>query len=246
MAFFRIIKQSLHGSPVPSANVRRYLFYAVGEVILVMFGILLALQVNNWNEDRQNRKLEKALLKEIHEEFKYNLAEFRLNSNIYDNIRNRLDLIRDALPLEENKISKDSLAVLFRGTNFAGNFDVSLTSISKLKNTSSFNIISNQELSDLLLKFEVLADDYKQTEIETIKYHEEIYAPRMNKYIPRPYREGILSPRADKEFLQSVEFENLIRYKRTKINNLFRTVEGTEGNDNIVTVMQRIIELSGG
>jgi hypothetical protein len=36
-------------------NTRKYLQYALGEVILVMIGILLALQVNNWNENRKDR-----------------------------------------------------------------------------------------------------------------------------------------------------------------------------------------------
>ena len=244
LTFFRKTRQTLLAPQGSSTNVRRYILYAIGEIILVMFGILLALQVNNWNENRQNRRLEKVLLKEIHEEFKYNGTEFEENIDRYDGVRNRLGLIYDALPLEEDKVSIDSLAGLFRRTNFTGNFDVSLMSISKLKNTSSFSILSNQELSNLLLRFEVLAEDYEQMELEAIKFHEEIYSPTMNKKIPRPYHEGILSPRADKEFLRSVEFENLIHNKRTKINNLFRTVEQTEGNNNIIQVMERIIELT--
>lgn len=33
-------------------KTRRYLNYAIGELILVVFGILIALQINNWNEER--------------------------------------------------------------------------------------------------------------------------------------------------------------------------------------------------
>ncbi len=42
-----------------------YLKYAVGEIVLVMIGILLALQINNWNNDRIERKLESNILNEI-------------------------------------------------------------------------------------------------------------------------------------------------------------------------------------
>jgi len=38
-------------------QLRKYLFYAVGEILLVMIGILLALQVNNWNEHRKKQAL---------------------------------------------------------------------------------------------------------------------------------------------------------------------------------------------
>ena len=42
-----------------------YLVYAVGEIVLVVIGILLAVQINNWNQDKQKRALEKNYLKEI-------------------------------------------------------------------------------------------------------------------------------------------------------------------------------------
>jgi glycyl-tRNA synthetase alpha subunit len=50
ISFFRKIRQKL----LQQNQVTRYLVYALGEIALVMIGILLALQVNNWNEDRKN------------------------------------------------------------------------------------------------------------------------------------------------------------------------------------------------
>jgi hypothetical protein len=47
----------------------RYLLYAVGEVLLVMLGILLALQVDNWNEERKERKEELEMLKALETDF---------------------------------------------------------------------------------------------------------------------------------------------------------------------------------
>ena len=50
-----------------------YLKYAVGEVFLVMLGILLALQVDNWNEERKEKKLEKEILVNLQNEIQANL-----------------------------------------------------------------------------------------------------------------------------------------------------------------------------
>ncbi|WP_228850959.1 DUF6090 family protein [Aegicerativicinus sediminis] len=56
--FLRNIRRNLlsHGKTF------NYLKYAIGEIILVMIGILLALQVNNWNENRKMRAFEKEIL----------------------------------------------------------------------------------------------------------------------------------------------------------------------------------------
>ena len=46
----------------------RYLKYAIGEIILVVIGILIALQINNWNEQRKDRTKEQILLKHLQED----------------------------------------------------------------------------------------------------------------------------------------------------------------------------------
>jgi|GEM_PF-689158 hypothetical protein len=52
LKFFRTIRKKL----IEQENMRKYIWYALGEILLVMIGILLALQVNNWNEQRRLSK----------------------------------------------------------------------------------------------------------------------------------------------------------------------------------------------
>ena len=59
--FFRKIRQKL----IAENHVSKYLLYAIGEIVLVMIGILLALQVNNWNENRKAEEKELKLLIEL-------------------------------------------------------------------------------------------------------------------------------------------------------------------------------------
>ena len=50
--FFRKIRKQLADQNKPL----KYFSYAFGEIVLVMIGILLALQVNNWNEERKDQR----------------------------------------------------------------------------------------------------------------------------------------------------------------------------------------------
>ena len=59
--FFRKIRQQL----LAKNKVSSYLLYAVGEIVLVVIGILIALSINNWQQENQNKKLEKRYLEDL-------------------------------------------------------------------------------------------------------------------------------------------------------------------------------------
>tara|TARA_R110000868_G_scaffold259361_14_gene517513 strand:- start:11000 stop:11749 length:750 start_codon:yes stop_codon:yes gene_type:complete len=67
-------------------KVRSYIFYAIGEIALVMIGILLALQVNNWNENRKESQREVAYLERLSENLNGNLRELDLNIKFYSKV----------------------------------------------------------------------------------------------------------------------------------------------------------------
>ena len=59
--FFRKIRQNL----LSEGNTGKYLKYAIGEIILVVIGILIALQINNWNETRKSNILKKSYIENL-------------------------------------------------------------------------------------------------------------------------------------------------------------------------------------
>ncbi len=66
---FRSIRQGL----LAQGRVTRYLTYAIGEILLVVIGILIALQINNWNTERSNRAREVKYLTGIKADFAVDL-----------------------------------------------------------------------------------------------------------------------------------------------------------------------------
>lgn len=59
-----------------------YLVYAIGEVVLVVLGILIALQIDNWNENKKTSNIEQKYLLALKEEFEYNKAELASVMNL--------------------------------------------------------------------------------------------------------------------------------------------------------------------
>lgn len=93
ITLFRRIRQKL----INSGSVTKYLLYATGEILLVVIGILIALQVNNWNEDRKNQELSKQYLTSLRADLNEDLEmlneeyEFGLADSVYTNsIINRI------------------------------------------------------------------------------------------------------------------------------------------------------------
>jgi len=70
--FFRKIRKKMADDNRPL----KYMRYAVGEIVLVVIGILIALQINTWNEERKDRKIEKTLLINVLKDLQSDIQEF--------------------------------------------------------------------------------------------------------------------------------------------------------------------------
>lgn len=69
--FFRNLRQNF----LSEGKTGKYLKYAIGEIVLVVIGILIALSINNRNEYRKDRKAEQAVLIQLKEDFQTNLLQ---------------------------------------------------------------------------------------------------------------------------------------------------------------------------
>ena len=73
--FFRKIRQNL----IMENKTGKYLKYAIGEIVLVVIGIIIALSLNNWKENLANLGEETRILSGLKQEFEVNLAEVNRN-----------------------------------------------------------------------------------------------------------------------------------------------------------------------
>ena len=71
LTFFRRIRKGL----LEGGRTSKYLLYAIGEIALVVIGILIALQINNWNEWKKDRSKESEVLEEVAENIESNITK---------------------------------------------------------------------------------------------------------------------------------------------------------------------------
>lgn len=171
--FFRKIRQNL----ISGGKTAKYLKYAVGEIILVVIGILIALQLNNWNTDHKAGIEELSLLKEM----KYNL-ESDLKDCLW-NINKNQELITSNLKvinhLKAREPFTDSLGMHY------GNL---LGTTTQLRNMSAYDhlkskgmtLIQNDSLRQRITI--VYSARYYYIEMKELQYDNQI---QLNQVIPQ-------------------------------------------------------------
>ena len=154
--FFRRIRQKLANDN----QFLKYSRYAIGEILLVAIGILLAFQANQWKEDNEEQELEIKLLTEIQNGLKSDLIDVKVNHDWQYNILNSQYKVIDWLQsdLEVN----DSITYHFSMATKRTSFMVSKAPFESLKEFG-LNRVSNDSIKQKVISlYDVLYPDYEK------------------------------------------------------------------------------------
>lgn len=148
--FFRHIRKRLlkeNQFSKPASPAIRYLLYAIGEIILVVIGILIALQINNWNEDRKvrigvNDQLQ-SMTKELGEDVQF-------YQDLIDRDKKRIEFLRSVI---SNTFDTLDLAKAVGLISF--NYDKRSfgTAYQALKQSGQANMIDDPQLWEAIVKY---------------------------------------------------------------------------------------------
>ena len=178
--FFRRIRQSLLGS----GQTRKYILYAIGEIALVVIGILLALQINNWNEFRKERQVEQELLEGLRSEMTYNREhlDYIIRSH-QRSLKGNLALMKlfGTAWTHYSDRHLDSIFVsMMQGSTYDPYYGLLKSAISSGK----INFIRNQHLVTLLSQFENQVEDTKEEVSTCNDLVENQIRPLIRRHIP--------------------------------------------------------------
>jgi hypothetical protein len=138
--FFRKIRQNL----LSEEKTGKYFKYAIGEIVLVVIGILIALQINNWNTNKIDRNEELTMLKEMTVALKGDISSIEGQLKYLDNI-NR-SVVKLVMNQKESSYPNDSLKYHFNIARRGGiGLSINSSPYESLK-SSGLNKISNSKL----------------------------------------------------------------------------------------------------
>lgn len=199
----------------------KYLLYAIGEIILVVIGILIALQINNNNTYKKERETEQEYLMSLQTEFISNLE--KLNASIDAN-EIRENALENLLTLFDTSIldtvSSESISLMLHpilGSELG--YTPALGVLSDIISSGKLNIILNKKLRHSLSSFEGSIDFLKNQEDEAEKIKErlkfilfkKISVRNIQKSLGRQFEHRSISDTVNiKHVFNSVELENYL------------------------------------
>lgn len=210
LKFFRKIRQNL----IMENKTSKYFKYAIGEIVLVVIGILIALQINTWNQNRQDRIQEQQILNQLLKEYTNNLNQ--LNQKI--EIRN--EIIKSSLKIlsyrttERQTVVADSFNLHLSRMVTRPTFDPELGVTNELTSSGKLYLIKNSELRNNISSFPSLLGEVREEEMVSFNNVEE----RITPFLMEHYQIGRLLA----EFLNDEVFRKKFTMVKSESNASFK------------------------
>ncbi|MFY0630267.1 MAG: hypothetical protein JXR05_07785 [Flavobacteriaceae bacterium] len=229
----------------PAFAAVRYFKYAIGEILLVVIGILIALSINNWNSNRLEKNKEALLLKELNNEFAVNKIQLDSVLSIHKRSMKSVNYLLSRLPIKDIKTENlDSLSHHLFYCGFYYTFNPSSGVTNSIMTSSTINIISNDELRQLIVGWNDVLLDYQEEETLARYNYTNHLKPFEKKhfYFSQSPKKWLKDSRVNLKVLQSLEFDNYVLDRYNDLNNILANTYGEL--DAIVNTINRIVELS--
>jgi hypothetical protein len=224
ISLFRKIRQSL----LQQNRVTRYIAYALGEIFLVTIGILIALQVNTWNENRKYQNKEAGILKDLHREFLLNKESVHTAIQHHQTILEAINKILNEMGEPDPELSEAQMDSLLYLTLDYENYSPSQTVIAELISSGNTTLITSDTLRTLIFQWVNEIEDKNEGYQSLDAIGENLMIPYISKNgsMKNIDSYGMLKANGRSKFpsrnlglLQEVEFENQLDNQAWGITN---------------------------
>lgn len=232
--FFRHIRKSL----LMENKTGRYLTYAVGEIILIFIGVVIAISATQWKSDKKDNAFEKEALNEIYKGLQSDYGNLELLLSNTEKGIERITIL-DSLLSEQKPLYTSSLDTLFGAVYGFRFFSMEKANYEDLK-MSSLNLVKNNDLRRQLIKvfeseysineknyeIEIWVNDilrpYYLENFQSLRFYESATPLNYEKLWKDSYYKNIVHYRLI--FLKGVILKDHMRFKK-EMEKLMRLIE---------------------
>lgn len=166
-------------------RVSKYLLYAIGEIVLLVIGILFALQINTWNQERINSREEERIFQDLAEELEYNDFLTQHGINTMDEVVSASERILTLINNEELPFSDDSFNLDLAKLTMVWVSGRPTTLYDVLSASGDFKLISNPVLRKKLADLKRNQESLIRFEDIQYRFADEQLRPFLNKNFDR-------------------------------------------------------------
>jgi len=156
---FRKIRQNL----LSENKTGEYLKYAVGEIFLVVVGILIALAINNWNDDRINTGKQQDYLNGLKNDLEKQIISFNASIEFYDFLIRTGESILEDFSLTGNISAIADINKKLSYLMFTQKYPEITTTFNELNSTGQFNLIKDKTLRSQIIKYYQNSKNHEET-----------------------------------------------------------------------------------
>lgn len=239
--FFRNIRKSM----IKENRSSKYLLYAIGEIILVVIGILIALQINNWNENQKDLKKEQQIIASLHQEFTQNKI---INTSMLKAVQQGTDaclgLMDVSLVGETHENAKSTDSLLYWALEYRP-FIPNNNTYTEILNTGEIELLKNEKVKNALFEYYRELENNKATYIMLQKWIEDGILPylaeniairNIDSYGSLNWKEKSRFDDGIKEIINDRKFENMID------NNIYHYTILKDEYENLDRITDTIIK----
>jgi len=160
----------------------KYFKYAIGEIILVVIGILIALQINNWNENRKINKQESVYLQDLKNDFNFDIETLNTRVTVNNEIVHTIDTIFSLISSKKIFTEQDEMLLANITNQLFGEsyFIPEKGTINQIQSSSSGSFIKNKTLRDLIFRYYSNAERVEKNMEQSIQiYQHQIITPTL-------------------------------------------------------------------
>ena len=223
----------------------KYFKYAIGEILLVVIGILFALQINQWNENRKENNALKTLTENLNNEFQKNLKELEIDLSRVKNAITASNTLLSYTGLKNVAVDNIIIDSLIYHSISNPTWNPSSYVLNDIKNSGKLSTLKNENLKLLLYDWDRLYEDILEWHASsTTNTNRLIYFVGEKGSLVNVDYFNEKNEKGTKFDIENINLLKEIRFENELENSLYSLIELEKRYNKASVLLNEIIELS--